>query len=141
MPNLKQLPDGSTGLEGRDAGPGPIMTAGTEWIATSVDKAFFVAPRSMAVQFIKARVDTVGSDAGAVTATIRKVPSGTALASGTVLHTGTVNLKGAASANQLLTLSTTASVLMLAAGDALAIDFTGTMTAAAGCVTVGLTPA
>jgi hypothetical protein len=126
------------GLEGKDAGNAPFIIAETEWLAATVDKCFFVAPRAMVVQAINARVDTVGSDAGAVTAVIRKVPSGTAITSGTALHTGSINLKGTAATNQALTLTSTA--VALAAGDALAIDFTGTMTAAVGTVTVAMTP-
>jgi hypothetical protein len=136
--NLKQLPDGSMGLEGKDAGNAPFIIAETEWLAATVDKCFFVAPRAMVVQAINARVDTAGSDGSAVTAVIRKVPSGTAITSGTALHTGSINLKGTAATNQSLTLTSTA--VTLAAGDALAIDFTGTLTAAVGTVTVAMTP-
>lgn len=139
--NLKQLPDGSAGLEGVDAGAGAVIMASSEWTASSVDKVFFVAPRAMVIQGITARVEAAGTDAGAVSAVIKKVASGTALASGTAVHSGSVNLKGTAATNQALTLSSTATTIAMAAGDALAIDFTGVLTAAAGVVTVGLTPA
>lgn len=138
--NLKQLPDGSMGLDGKDAGNAPFIMAETEWLAASVDKCFFVAPRAMVVQAINARVEVAGTDASAVTAVIRKVPSGTAITSGTALHSGSINLKGTAATNQTLTLSATATTVALAAGDALAIDFTGTLTAATGTVTVGMNP-
>jgi hypothetical protein len=139
--NLKQNPDGSTGLEGVDKDAGPITHASSEWTASSVDKVFYVAPRAMVVQTINGRVEVAGTDGSAVTAVIRKCPSGTAAASGTALHSGSINLKGTAATNQALTLSTTASTLALAAGDALAIDFTGTLTSATGVVTVGMCPA
>ena len=42
---------------------------------------------------------------------------------------------------QSLTLSTTASDLQIAAGTAIGIDFTGTLTAATGVVTITLAPA
>ena len=82
----------------------------------------------------------VGSDGSAVTAVIKKAPSGTAIASGTALHTGSADLKGTINTNQALTLSATPADLVLAAGDAVGIDCTGTMTAARGVVTVTLEP-
>jgi hypothetical protein len=48
-------------------------------------------------------------------------------------------LKGAADSDQPLALSSNPDDLVLAAGDALAIDFTGVLTSA-GAVVVGLTP-
>lgn len=138
--NLKQSPDGSAGLEGVDHDSGGFIVATAEYNASSVDKSFFVANRAYRVVGIRGVPDVAGTDAGAVTATIRKVPSGTALASGTALHSGTYNLKGTVVTNQTLTLSTTTTDLNLAAGDRLAIDFTGTLTAATGCVSVTLSP-
>jgi len=105
--------------------------------ATALDAAFFVADRPYKVVAITARPLVVGSDGSAVTAEIRKVPSGTATASGTVLHSGTYDLKGTINTNQSLTLVTTSAV-RLAAGDALAFDVTGTTTAARGVLTVAL---
>lgn len=141
MPQLKQNADGSMGIEGAIAGPGEFVTAAEYWTATSVDSTFMTTTRPMVVQGIVSRIDVAGTDAGAVTAIIRKVPSGTALTSGTALHSGSINLKGTAATNQTLTLSTTASDLRLAAGDSLVIDFTGVLTSAVGCVTVMLNPA
>ena len=140
MPQIKQLGDGSMGVEGTAGGQGEFVVIDSEWSASSVDKSIFVATRPYVVQAIVARVDTAGTDAGAVTAQIRKVASGTAITSGTVVHTGTVNLKGTAATNQTITLNTDASV-RLAAGECLAIDFTGVLTAAAGILTVMLNPA
>ena len=73
-------------------------------------------------------------------AEIRKVTSGTAITAGQLLHTGTYNLKGTANTVQSLTLSSTDADLLLAAGDSIAIDFTGTLTDATGVVSVGLLP-
>lgn len=140
MANIKQLPNGAMGIEGLDKDAGSFVFASVEWLATSVDKRFFTAPRALVVEGIKATITAAGTDGSAVTAVIRKVPSGTAIASGTALHSGSLDLKG--TANTKLTdptLSTTASDLELAAGDALAIDFTGTMTAALGSATVAMT--
>jgi hypothetical protein len=95
----------------------------------------------MIVQGIVGRVTVAGTDSGSVTAVVRKVSSGTAIASGTALHSGSFNLKGTADTNQTLTLSTTPSDLIVEAGQALAIDFTGTLTSATGVISVFLNPA
>lgn len=144
--DIRQGVDGSLEMVGdQDSTRNP--TAGVGWMAASisynapVDTSFFVADRAYVVKGIRGVVDVVGSDAGAVTAQIRKVASGTALASGTLLHTGTFNLKGTAATNQTLTLSTTASDLTIPAGTRIALDVTGVTTAAVGCITVTLAPA
>lgn len=109
--------------------------------AAAIDGAFFIAPRAMKVEGISLRPSVVGSDGGAVTAIVRKAPSGTAPASGTSLHaSGSFDLKGTVNTDQAGVLSGTAATLLLAAGDALCLDVTGTTTAARGCVTVALVP-
>lgn len=108
--------------------------------ASSVDAPFFRADREYKVVGIVARPRVVGSDGGAVTAAVKKAPSGTAPASGTAVHSGTIDLKGTADTDQTLTLSTTGSDTDLAPGDCLTIDFTGTMTAAVGAVFVTIEP-
>ena len=130
----------AAGMRGNDGGAGAFMAATGVYNASSVDAVFYVAQRQVRVEGITGRVTVAGTDGGAVTAVIRKVPSGTAITAGTALHSGTFNLKGTADTNQALTLSTTASDLLLAAGDSLAIDFTGTLTSATGAVTVGMNP-
>lgn len=140
--------NGTPGLElvgDQDSTRNP--TAGVGFIPATInyavpatDASFFVADRAYVVKGIRGVVDVAGTG-GACTATIRKVPSGTALASGTALHTGTYNLVGTAATNQTLALSATASDLLLAAGDRLAADWTGTATSAIGCITVHLSPA
>ena len=139
--DIQQNPDGSLRLVGADGTTlsGFQITA-NPYVATSVDMTVFTASRACVVTGLTGRVDTAGTDASAVTAQVRKVPSGTALTGGTVLHTGTYNLKGTANANQVLTLSTTEGALRLAAGDSVVVDFTGVLTAAAGCISVTLAP-
>lgn len=110
------------------------------WDPNSADATFFVAPRAYTVKKIDARVEVAGTDAGAVTAVLKKAPSGTDIASGTALNTGSINLKGTVDTNQALTLEAAAN-LAIAAGDAIGIDFTGVLTAARGCVTVWLATA
>ncbi len=128
------------GAAGRPIDPQPVIVNFVYGEATPLDAAFFVATRAFRVNKIMVRPLVVGSDGGAVTAEIRKAPSGTAAASGTILHSGTADLKGTINTNQTLTLSATAAALSLAAGDALCLDTTGTMTAARGVVTVELIP-
>lgn len=111
-----------------------------EWNAASVDKSSFVADRKYKVKSISSRVTAAGTDASAVTAAIKKAPSATAIASGTALHSGTIDLKGTANTNQAITLSTTTSDLDIAVGDAIGMDFTGTLTAATGVATIVLQP-
>jgi hypothetical protein len=117
-----------------------IVATGLYGEATPIDEPFFVADRAYQVVSIIVRPLVAGSDGGAVTGQIRKAGSGVALASGTVVHTSTANLKGTANTNQSLTLSSTASDTLLAAGDALGLDVTGTTTAARGIVSVLLLP-
>lgn len=140
MPNLVQNERGDLELEGVDGMGRGWLTASLPYTASSVDQTFYVAPRAMRVRRIIGRVSAAGTNGSAVTAVVRKVPSGTAITSGTALHSGTFDLKGTADTNQVLTLSTTSSVLDLAAGDALAVDFTGTLTTATGVFTVSMTP-
>ena len=105
------------------------------WNPSSVSGPFAVMPRAGLVIGIVPNVEIAGTDAGSVTAVIKKAATGTALSAGTALHTGTINLKGTAATNQALTLAASAS-LALNAGDRIGISFTGTMTAAIGSVTV-----
>jgi hypothetical protein len=126
-------------LDGLGSGCIPVSFVYGE--AVAIDAAFFVAARAYTVKAITVRPLVVGSDGSAVTAQIRKAPSGTAMASGTVLHASTADLKGTINTNQALTLSTTASDVAIASGDAIGIDVTGVLTAARGVVTVLLAPA
>ncbi len=140
MPQIKQNDDSSIGMEGSAGGKGGFVPETIVYNASTVDTPFFVADRPYVVQGIRGRVEVAGTG-GACTVQIRKVPSGTALTSGTVLHSGTFNVVGTAATNQTLTLSTTPSDLLLAAGDALAYDLTGTPTSAVGAITVTMNPA
>lgn len=138
---LKQNDDGSAGFVGdATGGKGGFITASLPYIATTADGSFWTADRAYVVQGIRGRVDVAGTG-GACTAVIRKVPSGTAGTSGTALHSASFNLVGTANANQTLTLSTTATDVLIAAGDSLYYDLTGTATSAVGNITVTMAPA
>jgi len=138
--NLVQTARGSLEVRGADGADLGCTFAETEWLAASVSKRFFVAPRAVRVHSLYATVTVSGTDTTtpAPTAVIKKVPSASPMTSGTVLHSSTINLAGTADTVQTLTLSTTASDLDLAKGDSLAIVFTGVLTAATGIAQVGL---
>ena len=101
----------------------------------------FIADRAYYVEAINEAHSTAGNDAGAVTATVKKMSGTDALAAGTDLASSdSFDLKGPANTVQALTLGT-AAVRTLAAGDRLGLDVTGTTTALADvCVTVVLRP-
>ena len=140
MPNIIQNGK-DLDIRGQDNTDAGFVFVNIEYNASSVDKTSFVANRAYRVKGIRGRVEAAGTDGSAVTATIKKCASGTAIASGTALHSSTFNLKGTAATNQTLTLSTTDTDLDIAAGTAIGIDFTGTLTSATGVVTVFLAPA
>lgn len=129
-----------TSVRGKESSQVGFIPVSLEYNASSVDKSSFVAQRSYRVMGILARVTAAGTDVSAVTAAVKKAPSGTAIASGTALHSGSVDLKGTANTNQSITLSTTDSDLNIDEGDAIGLDVTGTLTAATGVVTVLLAP-
>jgi len=142
--DISQNPDSSMDLVGLSSLTNPSgrgwVPVTVNYVATTADSTFFVADRAYVVKAIRGRVDVAGTG-GACTVQIRKTPTATAPASGTALHSGSFNIVGTANANQSLTLSTTASDLLLAPGDALSYDLTGTATSAVGSITVHLSPA
>jgi hypothetical protein len=137
--DIKQNTDGSAGLQGAGGGDGEFVLVDMQWQPTTLSGPSVVASRDYILKSLLASVEVAGTDAGAVTAVVWMAPSGTALASGTALHSGTINLKGTAATNQVLAL--TAANQRVPAGYRVGIVFTGTMTAATGCVTAGLCPA
>lgn len=109
--------------------------------ADNIDSNIFVANRPFKVVGISEVHTTAGSDGGAVTLQVRKCTGTQAPASGVALLASTINLKGTAQTVQAGTLTSTAEDLVLAAGDRLALDYTGTITSLAGVqVTVDLLP-
>jgi hypothetical protein len=137
---IRQNADSSLGIEGSAGGDGGFIPVTLPYTATIVDCTLFTADRPYVVKAIRGRVDVAGTG-GACTAVIRKVASGTAITSGTALHTSSFNLVGTVNTQQALTLSTTASDLLLAAGDSICFDLTGTATSAVGSMSVTLNPA
>jgi hypothetical protein len=146
MPMLKQNADASMGIQGSDGDDGSFVVVTLPWSAiTNTSGAFLtvsgpVLQRRMIVKSIQYMNDTAASNA--VTATLYKAPSATALGSGTALHSSTANLQATAAANNTLTLSTTAGVLDVAAGSRLGFVISATPGAAGvGSFTITLAPA
>lgn len=138
MSSLIQNGDGSMGVGQPTAGgPNEFTFTDMRWTSASVSGPSFVASRPYQLKSLTAAVEVAGTDGSAVTAQVWMAPSGTALASGTLLHSGTINLKGTAATNQALTLGATT---LIPAGNRIGIVFTGTLTAAVGCVTAAFCP-
>lgn len=140
--SIVQESPGGLDLDGQDNTHTGFLQINGEWLAASVDKPILVATRAYRVKYIIARVTVAGTDTTTPVpiAVVKKAASGTAIASGTALHSSSINLRGTADTNQVLTLSTTSTDLDIAAGDAIGLDLSGTLTAATGVVSIGLSP-
>ncbi len=108
--------------------------------ASLVDQSFFIANQAYLVKLIT-EIHVVACAVASTTAVVKKVISGSTVANGTSLMSSTFALDGTAETLQTATLSTNQSILTLAAGDRLAVDFTGTLTTLSGvCIQVMLQP-
>lgn len=141
---LKQNADLSLGLQGTDADDGQFIPVTIPYNATAnasiLTLGDCVMSRRVIVKAITGLPNVTTSNA--VTITVYKAASGTAIASGTALHSGTFNCQGTANTNQSLTLSTTSSVVDVAAGTRIGAVISGAPGAAgAGSITVWLAPA
>lgn len=117
-----------------------VLPVTLNYIATLATQTIFTASRRCRVKAIQGRTRVAGSG-GACTMAFFKCATTVAVGSGTALHSGSFNLVGTADANQSLTLSTTATDLILAAGDSIGYVLTGTATSAVGNVTVEIVAA
>jgi len=141
---IYQNPDNSCGLRGTDNDEGDFVVLSFPYNATAQASILtlpgIVLKRRMVVHNIIGVPETASTNA--VTATVYKAASGTAIGSGTALHTGTFNLQGTAATNQTLTVSSTAGVADCSAGTRIGVVISGAMGAAGnGCITVTLSPA
>jgi hypothetical protein len=107
------------------------------------DEAIFIANYPCVVRAVREVHRVLGTDAGAVNLQLEKCTGTTVPGSGTNLLTNNSNagfdLKGTVNTVQVGVLTATAADRLLSAGDRLALDFAGTLTALAGvCVTVSL---
>lgn len=89
---------------------------------------FFIADRPYLLLKVTERHETAGTDAGAVTCMLKKVPNGTAPGSGTDMLTAGISLKTTANTNQTGTVSKDVTVIRMVAGDSLSFILTGTPT-------------
>jgi hypothetical protein len=102
------------------------------------EATIFVAPFPVQVTNIYYTPNVIGSDSGAVTATIVKATAAVIPAKGTTpMHVASaIDLKGTVHTVQTITLSTTTADLKLVAGERIGYDTTGTLTAAEGTFTI-----
>lgn len=107
-----------------------------QFIASSVaDLQFFTAPVKCEVVGIREVHATAGTDAGAVTGTIRRCQGTEAATAGDdLLGTTKINFKGTALTEQTPALTSTTANLILEPGDRLSLDVTGTTTSLAGVI-------
>ncbi len=102
----------------------------------SLGQGSWPAPKALPVACkvvsVKERHTTAESTAATLTGMLKKVPSGTAASAGTDCLAAGVNLKGTANTNASPSLHATAANYTLAAGDALAIVASTTITELAG---------
>lgn len=142
MTILKQNADASMGIQGTDADDGAFVVVTLPYNATAnASKLILSGPRLQRRMIVK---DISGfpeeASSNAVTATVYKAPSATAIASGTALHSGTFNLQGSAFVVQTLTLA--AAAVDVAAGNRLGAVISGAPGAnAQGEITITLAPA
>ena len=99
-----------------------------------VDQPFFIANQRYMVKAAY-EIHAVACAVASTTAVVKKVKSGVTVANGTSVMTSTFALDATAEVQQTATLSTNESVLILEAGDRLAVDFSSaTLTTLSGVV-------
>lgn len=106
-------------------------------LAAEVDTHIFTAIRPCIVRAVSYIPRVAGTDAGAVTLDVMKIDAVEAPSAGTTMLGAALNLKGTADTVQNATLAAIAA-RTLAAGNGIAIDVTGTLTAVVGVLTVEL---
>lgn len=116
------------------------VVVNADYTAATLDRVVAVIGRPMAVKAVHGRVTVAGTDAGAVSAIVRKVPSGTAITGGTPVHQGTFNLKGTVNTVQEMTIAAAPADVALLRGDSIAVDFSGVLTAAVGTISILMEP-
>lgn len=137
--SLVQNTDGSAGLSGSGGGTGEMVVLTFTYDANSVDRAFFTASRPYVVKSIIGRPTVAGTDGSAVTAGVNITDDGSAIPAGTKIHASTIDLKGTIHTNQVM--SVTAASALLSTGQSIGVNFTGTLTAAVGVISVTMCPA
>jgi len=98
------------------------------------DVQFWTAPVKCEVVAVREVHATAGSDASAVTGTVRRCQGTEAATAGDDLLSATINFKGTALTEQTPALTATTADLTLEVGNRLSLDVTGTTTALAGVI-------
>lgn len=111
----------------------PIVVTETI-LAASVDENVFVAPFACKLVRAQEAHSVVGGASAAVD--VKKCTGTTAPASGTTMLASTFDLTATINTVVDKSLSATAANLLLAAGDRVALDFSGTLTGLVGSVTL-----
>jgi hypothetical protein len=117
----------------------------TELLAASVDKWLYVADRAYQVVLVEEIHSVVGGSSAAVRP--RKITAATTAAPGAAVATGiteitaaSIDLTAAINVTQTPALSATAADLLLADGDKIGLDFSGTLTGLVGQLIIHLKP-
>lgn len=100
--------------------------------AANWGSTFFTSDEYYQIVSVKERHTTAGNDAGAVTAMLKRVPSGTAPSAGTDMLAAGMSMKSVANTSQSGTLHATVANQKLIPGQSLAAVLTGTPTTLAG---------
>lgn len=117
------------------------LVVNSELLATSVDTHVFVADRAYQVMAVNEIHSVVGSTSAAVRPrkiTDTSAPGAAVSATVKELTTAAADLTATINTTQALTLSATAADLLLAAGDKIALDFSGTLTGLVGVISISL---
>jgi hypothetical protein len=128
-------PDGTTGTIPH----GLVITV--PYLAASVDEWVFIADADYEVVSVRHLARVAGSNGSAVTADIMKTGTDTtAPASGTSVMAAadSIDLKATADTLASPAVSTTRATRRITTGDRLGINYTGTLTAAVGLITINL---
>lgn len=106
--------------------------------AAILDQTFYLSNTYQTVTGVQAVWDTVASGSGTINFDVKKDTSTNAPAAGVSILSAAVNVNSTSVANTVVSpaLTATASRLVLAPGDRLSVDMTGTLTALAGLVIV-----
>lgn len=117
----------------------------TELLAASVDKWLYVADRAYQVTLVEEIHSVVGGSSAAVRP--RKITAATTAAPGAAVAAGiteitaaSIDLTAAINVTQTAALTATAADLLLADGDKIGLDFSGTLTGLVGQLIIHLKP-
>lgn len=123
-------------LQNKDSYAQCMAVPGTS-AATATNYGYILTARTVALEIIAvgAKWETAGTDLGAVTLNMMKVPDGTAISAGTTILASTFNLKSTANTwvyKEGKDLSTARFIRFLEPGESVAMLTSGTLTNVAG---------